>query len=72
MNTPTAAGPQAPDTGQFTTWQAAAALSSLGTQYHEASRSAIIPVILVLVMCVCTPLRPCHVGPAPAPPAIVS
>lgn len=29
-------------------------------------------VIRVLVMCVCTPLRPFHVGPAPAPPAIVS
>eukprot|EP00953_Heterococcus_sp_UTEX-ZZ885_P005348 3353-Heterococcus_DN1.PRE.7 len=28
-------------------------------------------VIRVLVICVCTPLQPCHVGPAPAPPAIV-
>jgi len=29
-------------------------------------------VMRVFVMCVCTPDRPCHVGPAPAPPAMVS
>ncbi len=29
-------------------------------------------VMRVFVMCVCTPLRPCQLGPAPAPPAIVS
>lgn len=30
------------------------------------------PVMRVLVMCVCTPLRPSQPGPAPAPPAMVS
>lgn len=29
-------------------------------------------VMRVLVMWLCTPLRPCHPGPAPAPPATVS
>mmetsp|Transcript_20861 Transcript_20861/g.53060 ORF Transcript_20861/g.53060 Transcript_20861/m.53060 type:complete len:238 (+) Transcript_20861:40-753(+) len=40
------------------------------TGYLRSSTSG--SVMRVFVMCVCTPLRPCHPGPAPAPPAMVS
>lgn len=44
--------------------------SRSNTGYRRSKTSA--SVIRVLVMCVCTPGVPCHSGPAPLPPAIVS